>query len=93
MKPRPYKELIALSKEKLDLALAPIRARRFRAQAELEKSKLETEQIEKEAKVQEMLTSKEPTLPTILDLLDDIALIERKREQYDDLLTQLFPVK
>jgi hypothetical protein len=93
MKLRPYKELIALSKEKLDEALAPIRARRFKAQSELEKSKLETEQLEKETKVQEMLTNKEPSLPSILDCLDDIALLERKREQYDDLLGQLFPAK
>lgn len=93
MQIRPYKELIALSKEKLDAALAPIRARRFKAQAELEQSKLETEQLEKETKVQELLTAKETTLPAILDLLDDIALLERKQQQYDALLAQLFPVE
>jgi hypothetical protein len=87
----PYKQLIAMSKEKLDAALAPIRAKRFKAQAALEQSKLETELLEKQGKVQELLIAKEPSLVKVLDLLDEIALLERRKEQYDEVLAQLFP--
>ena len=37
MKLKPFKDLIALSKEKLDEALAPIRARQVKAKAELDR--------------------------------------------------------
>jgi oligoendopeptidase F len=83
--------MLAMSKEKLDEALAPIRAKRFKAQAALEQSKIETELLEKESKVQEKLTAKEPCLSQVLDILDEIALLERRKEQYDKVLEQLFP--
>ena len=43
MKLKPFAEIIALSKEKLSEALAPIRARKVRSQAELEMAKLDDE--------------------------------------------------
>jgi hypothetical protein len=43
MKLKPFAEVIALSKEKLSEALAPIRARKVRSQAELEMAKLDDE--------------------------------------------------
>jgi len=45
MKLKPFAEIIALSKEKLSEALAPIRARKVRSQAELEMAKLDDELI------------------------------------------------
>jgi hypothetical protein len=87
----PYKDLIAMSKEKLDAALAPIRAKRFKAQAALEQSKLEADLLDKEGKIQEKLVAKEPCLTQVLDMLDEIALLERRKQQYDDILKQLFP--
>lgn len=91
MKLRPFKELIAMSKEKLDEAMAPIRARQVKAQAELEMSKLDAELLTHEGEVQEMCTQKEIKFPTLLDKLDKIALLERRKKQYADVLKQLFP--
>lgn len=91
MKLRPFKELIAMSKEKLDEAMAPIRARQVKAQAELELSKLDAELLGHEGQVQEMCTQKEINFPSLLDKLDKIALLERRKKQYADVLKQLFP--
>lgn len=91
MKLKPFKEMIGLSKEKLDEAMAPIRSRQVRLQANLEQSKLESDIVGKETQVQEMLTSKTVDFPRLMDRLDEIALLERRKEQYDEVLSQLFP--
>lgn len=93
MKLRPYKDLIKLSKEKLDEAMAPIRARQVQAKAELEMTKLEADILDKETKVQEMCIEKDINLSKLIDNLDEIALLERRKAQYEKVLTQLFPEK
>lgn len=91
MKLKPFKELIAMSKEKLDEAMAPIRARQVKSQADLEMAKLDADILTQEGEVQEMCTKKEINFPALLDKLDKIALLERRRKQYGEVLKQLFP--
>ena len=91
MKLRPFVELIGLSKEKLNEAMAPIRARQVRAKAELEMSKIDTDLLNLETKIQEMCAEKDINLPVLLDRLDEIALLERRKSQYEKVLDQLFP--
>lgn len=91
MKLRPYKEIMAMSKEKLDEALAPIRARQAKAQAEMEKTKIETELLNKETTVHELCAKKELNLAVIADRLEEIALLEMRLEKFDEIITQLFP--
>jgi len=91
MKLKPFRELIAMSKEKLDEAMAPIRARQVKSQAELEMARLDADLLTHEGQVQEMCTQKEINFPNLLDKLDKIALLERRKKQYSDVLKQLFP--
>lgn len=91
MKLKPFCELIGLSKEKLDEALAPIRARQVEAQANLEMSKLDEKLISGEARVQELCAAKTIDFPLLLRELDDIALTERRLKQYKKILAELFP--
>lgn len=91
MKLRPFKELIGLSKEKLDEAMAPIRARQVKAKAELEMSRIDSDLLDKETKVQELCAEKDINLTKLLDILDEIALLERRKKQYGKVLEQLFP--
>lgn len=91
MKLKPFAEIIALSKEKLAESLAPVRARKVRSQAELEMAKLDDEIIRLEAEVQEQCSKEDINFPTLLDKLDKVALLERRRAQYQDVLGQLFP--
>lgn len=91
MELRPFKELISLSKEKLNEAMAPIRARHVKAKADLEMSKLDADILNRETKIQEMCIDKDIDLPKLIDELDEIALLERRRDQYSKVLNQLFP--
>lgn len=91
MKLRPYKEIIAMSKEKLDAALAPIRAKKVKAQGELEMMKIEEQLTTLEADVQEECSRQEIDFPHLLSLLDKSALLERRRKQYRQVLEELFP--
>jgi hypothetical protein len=91
MKLKPFKEVIALSKEKLSEALAPIRARKVKSQAELEMAKLDDELIRLEAEVQEMCAKEDINFTNLLDKLDKAALLERRKAQYERVLSELFP--
>lgn len=93
MKLKPFAEIIAMSKEKLAESLAPVRARKVRSQAELEMAKLDDEIIRLEATVQEQCAKEDINFPDLLDKLDKVALLERRKAQYADVLSQLFPAK
>ena len=93
MKLKPFAEIIAMSKEKLSEALAPIRARKVRSQAELEMAKLDDELIRLEADIQEQCAKEDINFPNLLDKLDKVALLERRKIQYESVLAQLFPAK
>lgn len=91
MELKPFKQLIALSKEKIDEAMAPIRARQVKGKAELEMAQLDADILTEETNVQEICISKDINFPYLLNKLDRIALLERRREQYTKVLVQLFP--
>jgi hypothetical protein len=91
MKLKPFAEIIAMSKEKLSEALAPVRARRVKSQAELEMAKLDDELIRLEADIQEDCAKEQIDFPKLLDKLDKSALLERRKKQYQRVLGELFP--
>ena len=91
MKLKPFAEVISLSKEKLAEALAPMRARKVRSQAELEMAKIDEELIRLEADVQEDCAKDSINFPALLDKLDKVALLERRKTQYTKVLSELFP--
>ena len=91
MELRPFKELVGMSKEKLDEALAPIRERQVKSKAELKMSELEADIIRKETQVQELCIENDIDLEKLLNLLDEVALLERRIKQYQVVLEQLFP--
>lgn len=91
MELRPFKELIAMSKEKLNEAMAPIRAKQVQSQAQLEMAELEGKILTLETEAQELCIEKKIEFPKLFDKLDEIALLERRQEQYKKVLGQLFP--
>ena len=91
MKLQPYQEIIKLSEEKLNETMAPLRAKRMKSKAQLEMAKLEEKIAEKQDKVQEMCLDKDINFDKLLDSLDETALLERRKDQYDEVLKQLFP--
>jgi hypothetical protein len=93
MKLKPFADIIAMSKEKLAESLAPVRARKVRSQAELEMAKLDDEIIRLEADIQEHCAKENIDFPGLMDKLDKVALLERRKDQYENVLGQLFPVE
>lgn len=91
MKLKPFKEIIAMSKEKLNEALAPIRARKVKTQAEMKKSEIDEKIVVLESEVQEMCSVQEINFDNLFEKLDKIALLERRKKQYDKILGELFP--
>lgn len=91
MKLRPYAELIALSPEKLDAALAANRAEAVLANAQVEKVTLDASIINQKNRIQDLCTKTSICFPNLCDELDKLDLLERRKEQYDAVLLQLFP--
>lgn len=91
MKLKPYKEIIAMSKEKLDEALAPIRARQVKGQAELEMARIDEQIVSNEARIQEVCAQKSINFTELIRLMDEHAIAERRKKQYGKILADLFP--
>lgn len=91
MKLKPFKEIIAMSKEKLNEALAPIRALKVKTQAEMKKSEIDEKIVVLESEIQEMCSINEINFDNLFEKLDKIALLERRKKQYDKVLGELFP--
>lgn len=86
-----YADVLSMGKEALEKAKAPIRANQARKQGELELLKLEEQIITLQNKVQEASTTTPINYTKLLDALDELALAERRVEQFRDVLAQLFP--
>lgn len=91
MQLKPLKEYLAMTKETLDATLAPLRARAAKAKAEQLLVNLDLKQIEFEKKLTELVTAKDIDFEKVADLLDDAALNEHRRTQFESIVKQLFP--
>jgi hypothetical protein len=91
IKLKPLKELLAMSKEKLDEAMAPIRARQIKSKAELEMAKLDEKLISSESRVFELCSQKEINFDSIIAEMDLYALNERRKAQLGKIIEELFP--
>lgn len=91
MKLLPYKELIAMSKEAVDKALAPSRAKAQKKRAELEVAKLEEAIVKLEQEVNELCSRQDLDYNKILDKMDELELTKRRCGQFSEVISQLFP--
>lgn len=88
---KSFKELISMTKEKLDEAMVPLRVRQAKAKAEGELVKLEEKMLGLEAKINEKCAQKDIDFAAIADLMDDYDLTERRLGQVKVLVASLFP--
>jgi len=88
---KPFKEVLAMTKEKIDEALAPVRARGAKAKANLEVSRIEESMISLETEIHNLCAEKELNFDEIVDKMDSYALKERKLTQIKKLVDDLFP--
>lgn len=93
LKLKSYAELITMGKEAVDASLAPMRSRSQRKKAELELAKLDESVATLEQQVNEACAVKEINFNSVISLMDDLDLADRKRKQLSSLLDQLFPAE
>lgn len=93
MKLKPYKEILAMAKEKIDETLAPARANRAKKQAELEIAKMEESMASQEAEIFELCACKEIDFNRIIEAQDKYALTERRIKQFQQIIKEMFPEK
>ena len=91
MKLTPYKKLLTMAKEAVDATLAPVRAHAAKKQAELEMAKLDERIATLESKLNTECSKKDLNFDTIIRKLDDIALAERRKGQFEKIVNEMFP--
>lgn len=91
MKLKPLAEILAMTKEKLDESLAPMRARQVRAKADLEIAKLEERAVTLEREVAELCSKKDIDFDAVVTKLDDHDLNSRRMTQLKGIVADLFP--
>ncbi len=87
----PYKKLLTMTKEAIDLTLATVRAKSCKKKAELEAAKLEEKAASLETEINTLCAQKDIDFEKLIDKLDDLALAERRKGQYEKILKELFP--
>ena len=91
MKLTPYSKLLTMTKEAIDKSIAPVKARAAKKQAELEVLKLEEKVATLENEITEMCSKRELNFNGIIDKMDDLALAQRRKEQFEKVIVELFP--
>jgi hypothetical protein len=91
MKLTPYAKLLVMGKEALDATLAPIRARAAKKQAELELAKLDERIATLESELTSICAQKDINFERVIEKMDDIALASRRRDQFNQIIDQMFP--
>jgi len=85
-----YKDLLILAKEKVKEAMAPLRAKEMRKKGELEICKIDSYILEKEQKIQEYAAEYPINFDKLIDVIDELELIKRRKEQFEKILDEMF---
>lgn len=87
-----YKDVLSMGKEALKEVMIPVRVNKARKQAELEMCKLDEDLAVKAASLQDICSGENVNFAKIISLQDELALLNRKKEQYQQILDQMFPL-
>lgn len=88
---KSYKELVAMTKEKLDETLLPFRVKTAKNRAEAEILKLEEKRINLEVQINEECAKKDVDFNKVCDLMNQYDLNERRLTQISEVVKALFP--
>ena len=91
MKLTPYAAALRMGKEALKKAMVPVKVRSAQKQAELEMCKLDEQIATIEVAITEQCGSDDLNFARIIEMQDDLALLERRKVQYQVILDQMFP--
>lgn len=91
MKLPSFKEIYNASKEVLDEKLSSIVEARLKAQATVEKAKLQEDIHTQEIAITKMLSEANVDFSKLIDAMNKVELAERRVKQYDVIINELFP--
>lgn len=91
MKLKPLKEILAMSKQALDESLAPLRARKVKAKAEMKLADNEAKLLEYETRITQACAREDIDFDAVIDLIDEHELLTRRNEQLKRVVADLFP--
>lgn len=91
MKLTPYKDLLGMTQDQKDALLVPVRINTAKKQAELTVAKLEEQTATIENEITKLASQTELNLEKIADKFDDLGLIERRKKQFAQIISELFP--
>lgn len=92
-KVKPLAEILAMSKQALDEAMAPLRARKVKAKADLKLADSESRLITLENDITSACAKEDIDFDKVIDLMDEHQLLQRRNEQLKNLVNDLFPAK
>jgi hypothetical protein len=90
MKLTLYKKILKMGKDAVRDTLAPVRANEMQKRAELEIAKMDSKLAEQEAKIQETCAAYPVDFDAVIRALDDYALMERRRKQFEKIKAEMF---
>ena len=90
MKLQSYKKVLKYSKEKIQDAMAPLRANQAKKAGELEIAKLEEKIATAENDIQEICVEHPLNFDKLIRAQDELALVERRKKQLEKILKELF---
>jgi hypothetical protein len=85
-----YKDILALAKEKITETFAPLRAREMKKKAELEMCKIDSTIAEKEQKIQEYASEYPINFDKLIDEIDELELVKRRKDQLKKIIAEMF---
>ncbi len=91
MKLTPYGEALRLGEKALKAILVPVKVNRAKKQAELEMCNLDEKIATLEVAIHEQCSSEDLRFASIIEMQDDLALLVRRKEQYQVILDEMFP--
>ena len=85
-----YKDVLVLCKDKIKEVMAPLRAKEMHKKAELEICKIDSQILEHEQKIQELAAQFPIDFDDLIESLDDLELIKRRKEQFERIINEMF---
>lgn len=88
---KTYEELLKRSKEAVEAAVLPIRAHQMRKRGEIKILELDESIMAQQTKIDELAGKHPLDFEAVLDAIDKLELMERRRRKFLELLADLFP--
>lgn len=88
---KTFADILGMSTEQVNAELAGPRAATAKARAQLLLAELDEKIVNKQRQIHESCTSKDIDFNTVADKLDDLDLLELRRDRITGIIEQLFP--